>query len=51
LLIGGLLVVANLVNTQGEFILAETVKTHARLYPEVERAAVVGRFYGAFYSV
>jgi AAA family ATP:ADP antiporter len=51
LLIGGLLVVANLVNTQGEFILAETVKTHARLYPEAERAALVGRFYGAFYSV
>jgi AAA family ATP:ADP antiporter len=51
LLIGALLVVANLVNTQGEFILAETIKSHARLFPDAEREAVIGRFYGAFYSV
>jgi ATP:ADP antiporter, AAA family len=51
LLIGALLIVANLVNTQGEFILAESIKSHARLFPEAERSAVIGRFYGAFYSV
>jgi AAA family ATP:ADP antiporter len=51
LLIGGLLIVANLVNTQGEFILADTVKTHAEQFPEAAREAVIGRFYGTFYSV
>jgi AAA family ATP:ADP antiporter len=51
LLIGGLLIVANLVNTQGEYILAETIKTHAQQFPEAAREAVIGRFYGTFYSV
>ena len=49
--IGALLLVANLVNTQGEFILAESVKGHADLFPATERAAIIGRFYGGFYSV
>jgi ATP:ADP antiporter, AAA family len=49
--IGALLLVANLVNTQGEFILAESIKAHAELFPASERAAIIGRFYGAFYSV
>jgi ATP:ADP antiporter, AAA family len=51
LLIGGMLIVANLVNTQGEYILAETVKTHAEQFPAAAREAVIGRFYGTFYSV
>jgi ATP:ADP antiporter, AAA family len=49
--IGALLLVSNLVNTQGEFILAESVKAHAELFPAGERAAIIGRFYGAFYSL
>jgi AAA family ATP:ADP antiporter len=51
LTIGALLLVANLVNTQGEFILAESIKRHAELFPASERAAIIGRFYGAFYSL
>jgi ATP:ADP antiporter, AAA family len=51
LLIGALLIVVNLVNTQGEYILAETVKTHAHQFPAAAREAVIGRFYGTFYSV
>lgn len=51
LLIGVLLIVVNLVNTQGEYILAETVKTHAEQFPVAAREAVIGRFYGTFYSV
>jgi AAA family ATP:ADP antiporter len=51
LLIGALLIVVNLVNTQGEYILAETVKTHAEQFPVAAREAVIGRFYGTFYSV
>jgi AAA family ATP:ADP antiporter len=51
LLIGGLLIVANLVNTQGEFILADAVKDHAEAFPDAEREAVIGRFYGAFYGI
>ena len=46
-----MVLVANLVNTQGEFILAESIKAHAELFPASERAAIIGRFYGAFYSV
>jgi len=49
--IGALLLVANLVNTQGEFILAESIKAHADLFPATERAAIIGRFYGGFYSL
>src|SRR5262245_56468364 len=48
LLIGALLIIANLVNTQGEYILANTVRGHAELFPAPERGAVIGRFYGAF---
>jgi AAA family ATP:ADP antiporter len=51
LLIGALLLVANLVNTQGEFILADAVKAHAETFPAAERQAVIGRFYGGFYGV
>jgi AAA family ATP:ADP antiporter len=51
LLIGGLLIVANLVNTQGEYILADAVKIHAEAFPAHERAAIIGRFYGGFYGV
>ena len=51
LLIGALLIVVNLVNTQGEYILADAVKTHAEQFPAAEREAVIGRFYGTFYSV
>jgi ATP:ADP antiporter, AAA family len=51
LFIGALVLVANLVNTQGEFILAESIKGHAELFPASERAAIIGRFYGAFYSL
>jgi AAA family ATP:ADP antiporter len=51
LAIGAMVLVANLVNTQGEFILAESIKRHAELFPASERAAIIGRFYGAFYSV
>jgi ATP:ADP antiporter, AAA family len=51
LAIGAMVLVANLVNTQGEFILAESVKAHAELFPAGERAAIIGRFYGTFYSV
>ena len=50
LLIGALLIVANLVNTQGEFILADAVKLHAETFPTAERAVVIGRFYGGFYG-
>jgi AAA family ATP:ADP antiporter len=50
-LIGALLIIANLVNTQGEFILADAVKAHADVFPAREREAVIGRFYGAFYGV
>ena len=46
-----MVLVANLVNTQGEFILAESIKAHAELFPASERAAIIGRFYGAFYSL
>jgi len=51
LLIGALLIVVNLVNTQGEYILADTVKAYAEQFPEAAREAVIGRFYGTFYSV
>src|SRR6185295_1225239 len=51
LLIGGLLIVANLVNTQGEYILADAVKAHAATFPAAARAAIIGRFYGAFYAI
>lgn len=61
LLIAVLLVLANLVNTHGEFILADAVKDRAeRLVPatfgaieavRAERRAVIGRFYGNFYTV
>jgi AAA family ATP:ADP antiporter len=51
LLIGGLLVLVNLVNTQGEYILADTVKAHAEQFPKAARAAFIGQFYGSFYSV
>ncbi len=50
LLIGALLIVANLVNTQGEFILADAVKIHAEAFPAAERQVVIGRFYGGFYG-
>jgi AAA family ATP:ADP antiporter len=51
LLIGALLIVVNLVNTQGEYILADAVKAHADGFPAAARAAIIGRFYGAFYGV
>jgi len=51
LTIGAMVLVANLVNTQGEFILAESIKAHAELFPASERAAIIGRFYGTFYSL
>jgi AAA family ATP:ADP antiporter len=51
LLIGALLIVVNLVNTQGEYILADAVKAHADSFPAAARAAIIGRFYGAFYGV
>jgi ATP:ADP antiporter, AAA family len=50
LLIGALLIVANLVNTQGEFILADAVKAHAEHFPAAAREAIIGQYYGAFYS-
>ena len=50
LLIGALLIIANLVNTQGEYILADAVKTHAAAFPAAARQAIIGRFYGGFYS-
>ena len=50
LLIGALLVVANLVNTQGEYILADAVKVHAESFPAGSRQAIIGRFYGGFYG-
>jgi AAA family ATP:ADP antiporter len=50
LLIGALLIVVNLVNTQGEFILADAVKLHAEAFPAAERQAIIGRFYGGFYG-
>jgi AAA family ATP:ADP antiporter len=50
LLIGALLIFVNLVNTQGEYILADAVKTHAEAFPSVARQAIIGRFYGAFYG-
>ena len=49
-LIGALLIIANLVNTQGEYILAATVKADAELLPEAARQAMIGKFYGTFYS-
>ena len=51
LLIGALLIVANLVNTQGEYILADAVKAHAAQFPAASRQAIIGRFYGGFYGV
>ena len=51
LLIGALLLVANLVNTQGEYILADAVKTYARQFPAGAHEAIIGRFYGGFYGV
>jgi AAA family ATP:ADP antiporter len=50
-LIGVLLIVANLVNTQGEYILAATVKANAEQFPQAAREAMIGQFYGTFYSV
>jgi len=50
LLIGALLIIANLVNTQGEYILADAVKRHAAVFPAHDRAAFIGRFYGGFYG-
>jgi AAA family ATP:ADP antiporter len=50
LLIGALLVVANLVNTQGEYILADAVKVHAAAFTADAREAIIGQFYGAFYG-
>jgi AAA family ATP:ADP antiporter len=51
LLIGALLIIANLVNTQGEYILADAVKAHAATFPAEARPAIIGRFYGGFYGV
>jgi AAA family ATP:ADP antiporter len=51
LLIGALLLVANLVNTQGEYILADAVKTYAGQFPKAAHEAIIGRFYGAFYGI
>jgi AAA family ATP:ADP antiporter len=51
LLIGALLILANLVNTQGEYILANAVKAHAQLAPQAAREAIVGQFYGTFYTI
>jgi len=50
LLIGALLIVVNLVNTQGEYILADAVKTHAAAFPAAARQEIIGRFYGGFYG-
>jgi AAA family ATP:ADP antiporter len=51
LLIGVLLIVTNLVNTQGEYILADTVKAHAEQFPAAARESMIGQFYGTFYSI
>jgi AAA family ATP:ADP antiporter len=51
LLIGALLLVANLVNTQGEYILADAVKTYALQFPAAAHEAIIGRFYGGFYGI
>jgi len=50
LLIGALLIIVNLVNTQGEYILADAVKGHAAAFPAAARQAIIGRFYGGFYG-
>ena len=50
LLLGVMLLLANLVNTQGEYILADTVKAYAEQRPPEARAAFIGGFYGRFYS-
>jgi ATP:ADP antiporter, AAA family len=51
LLLGLMLLLANLVNTQGEYILADTVKAYAEQRPPEARAAYIGGFYGNFYTV
>jgi len=50
LLLGVALLLANLVNTQGEYILADTIKRHADALPPDARTAYIGRAFGNFYS-
>ena len=50
LLLGVALLLANLVNTQGEYILADTIKRNADALPPDARTAYIGRFFGNFYS-
>ena len=50
LLLGVALLLANLVNTQGEYILADTIKRNADALPPDARSVYIGRFFGNFYS-
>jgi AAA family ATP:ADP antiporter len=49
LLIAGLTLLLNLVNTTGEFILGEFVVQEANLLPAGERSQFVGAFYGNYF--
>ena len=49
LLIAGLTLLLNLVNTTGEFILGEFVVREAHQLPEAERSQFVGAFYGNYF--
>lgn len=51
LLLAGMLLLANLVNTQGEYILAEAIKSAAGHQSTVTREVFIGRFYANFYTV
>jgi AAA family ATP:ADP antiporter len=51
LMLAVMLVLANLVNTQGEYILADVVKTQAEQLAPAAREVFIGRFYANFYSV
>jgi ATP:ADP antiporter, AAA family len=48
LLIGGAVLLLNVVNTSGDFLLAQMVDTHARTLPPAERAAAIASFFGDF---
>lgn len=54
LLLAGLMVLLNWVNTSGEYILAEIVVRHARELaaadPDLAQSAVIAAFYGNFFS-
>jgi AAA family ATP:ADP antiporter len=51
MLLAGMLVLSNLVNTQGEYILAEAVKAAAKHQAAVSREVFIGHFYANFYTV